>query len=139
VCVAYYTLAVFKNTSLGSIDGLRPSTPFALIGSALIVLTTIHAQDFQDIPGDLLQNRRTLPIVAPYISRLSLLCFLLLWSFIISAISAKELGEAVFLIGSGIAVGARFLFLKDVQEDRVSYFLYNVSKRSCACPIQNSS
>jgi 4-hydroxybenzoate polyprenyltransferase len=124
--MVYYMLAVFTNT-LGSIDGLRPSTPFALIGSAFIVLTTIHAQDFQDIPGDLVQNRKTLPIVAPYISRLSMLCFLLSWSFIISAISAKELGEVVFLIGSGIAVGARFIFLRDVQEDRVSYFLYNVS------------
>jgi hypothetical protein len=121
-------LAIFTNT-LGSIDGMRPSTPFALIGSALIVLTTIHAQDFQDIPGDLVHNRKTLPIVAPYISRLSMLCFLLSWSFIISAISTNELGEVVFLIGLGTAVGARFLFLKDIQEDRVSYFLYNVSDK----------
>ncbi|KAG1731565.1 UbiA prenyltransferase family [Suillus lakei] len=53
----------------------------ALCCSALVILVTIHAQDFADANGDRRSGRRTLLIVAPEGSRIYMLCVLPLLSF----------------------------------------------------------
>ncbi|PBK68618.1 hypothetical protein ARMSODRAFT_988745 [Armillaria solidipes] len=92
--------------------------------SALIVLTTIHAQDFQDVPGDRIQGRKTLPIVAPTASRICMI-LLLMWSMWLGAISQTAVAQ-VFLISAAIVVGGRFMLFRTVPADRISYILYNV-------------
>ncbi|KAK0445795.1 hypothetical protein EV421DRAFT_293005 [Armillaria borealis] len=96
----------------------------ALLRGALIVLTTIHAQDFQDVPGDRIQGRKTLPIVAPAASRISMILLLLMWSMWLGAISTAL--SRVFLVSAAIVVGGRFMLFRTVSADRLSYILYNV-------------
>ncbi|PBK87813.1 hypothetical protein ARMGADRAFT_1085142 [Armillaria gallica] len=96
----------------------------AILRGALIVLTTIHAQDFQDVPGDRMQGRKTLPIVAPTASRISMI-LLLMWSMWLGAIS-QTIVARIFLISAAIVVGGRFMLFRTVPADRLSYILYNV-------------
>ncbi|KAG7439183.1 uncharacterized protein BT62DRAFT_1081756 [Guyanagaster necrorhizus] len=95
----------------------------ALLRGALIVLTTIHAQDFQDVPGDRIQGRKTLPIVAPVGSRISMILFLLTWSMWLGALSTAL--SHIFLLSAAVIVGSRFLLFRSVPSDRLSYILYN--------------
>ncbi len=103
---------------------LGDSTSEAILRGALIVLTTIHAQDFQDVPGDRIQGRKTLPIVAPTASRISMI-FLLMWSMWLGVISQTIVAQ-IFLISGAIVVGGRFMLFRTVPADRISYVLYNV-------------
>lgn len=96
----------------------------ALLWGALIVLTTIHAQDFQDVPGDRIQGRKTLPIVAPAGSRISMILLLLMWSMWLGPISTALCRG--FLLSAAIVVGGRFMLFRTVSADRLSYILYNV-------------
>ncbi|KAK0215513.1 UbiA prenyltransferase family [Armillaria fumosa] len=96
----------------------------AIFRGALIVLTTIHAQDFQDVPGDRIQGRKTLPIVAPTASRISMI-LLLMWSMWLGAISQTAVAQG-FLILAAIVVGGRFMLFRTVHADHISYILYNV-------------
>ena len=101
---------------------LGDSITEAIFRGALIVLTTIHAQDFQDVPGDHIQGRKTLPIVAPTASRISMI-FLLMWSMWLGAQTALS---QIFLISVAAVVGGRFMLFHTVPADRLSYILYNV-------------
>ena len=94
--------------------------------STLIVFTTIHAQDFQDIVGDLLENRRTIPIVLPTLGRLSMPLTLLIWSTGLSLEYSSSFLTSFALIMTGAIVGARFWFLRNAEADRTSYVCYNV-------------
>lgn len=94
--------------------------------STLIVFTTIHAQDFQDVVGDLLENRRTIPIVLPTIGRLSMPTNLLAWSIGLSAQYSSSIITSSILVLAGAIVGWRFWYLRSAEADRMSYVLYNV-------------
>jgi len=56
----------------------RTLVSFAI--NALIILSTIHAQDFRDEVGDKLMGRQTIPIVWPEGSRVWILVMLTAWS-----------------------------------------------------------
>ncbi|KAK0496615.1 hypothetical protein EDD18DRAFT_1074126 [Armillaria luteobubalina] len=103
---------------------LGDSISEAIFRGALIVLTTIHAQDFQDVPGDRIQGRKTLPIVAPTASRISMI-LLLMWSMWLGAISQTAVAQS-YLILAAIVVGGRFMLFRTVTADHISYILYNV-------------
>ncbi len=94
----------------------------------MIILTTIHAQDFYDEIGDRLEDRQTLPIVWPEASRTIMLFMTLAWSFgLLWVISIGPLYATAFL-GLGVLVGMRFYFQRDVDSDRLSFVYYNVGK-----------
>ncbi len=108
-------------------ETLMSLTLSALIRSSFIVLTSIHAQDFQDEPGDRVQGRNTLPIVAPIYSRYTMICSLVLWSVWLDYSYAVRVIPAILLFAMGAYFGARFVIFRDVKQDRISYLLYNVS------------
>ena len=107
-----------------SLDG---SILLVITVNSLVILTTIHAQDFQDEIGDRLQSRQTLPIVWPEASRALILVMSLAWSFGLLSISAVNHLHAVAFVGLGALVGMRFYFERNVDSDKVSYVYYNVS------------
>lgn len=112
--------------SSGRANCLTLSTAAALVGNFLIIFTTIHAQDFKDIVGDKIQGRKTLPILVPTLSRLSMPCLLLSWSWAVHNMCALSGISSVVLFVTSTIVGGRFLFLRSVYDDQMSYLLYNV-------------
>lgn len=104
-------------------------TIIAQMMSGLVVLTTIHAQDFADTEGDRLQARRTLPIVFPIASRVSMVTGLPLWSFIFCSYWCPQAAYAVLLMGLGGILAFRYFVFRSIPSDRISYLLYNV--RAC--------
>ena len=94
--------------------------------NALIILTTIHAQDFYDEMGDRLQGRQTLPIIWPEESRTLILIMTVTWSFGLLSTSTVNHVYATPFFGLGALIGMRFYFQRDVDSDRVSYAYYNV-------------
>ncbi|KAE9394469.1 hypothetical protein BT96DRAFT_978499 [Gymnopus androsaceus JB14] len=110
---------------------------FAIIRSTLIILTTIHAQDFRDVEGDTLLGRTTLPIAYPVLSRISMPLILLGWSIFISFNAHLSLDSGISILGllarwALITVaawaGLRFRFLRDAKSDSKSYNMYNPVK-----------
>ena len=94
----------------------------------MIILTTIHAQDFYDEIGDRLEDRQTLPIVWPEASRTIMLFMTLAWSFGLLWVTSIGPLYATAFLGLGVLVGMRFYFQRDVDSDRLSFVYYNVGK-----------
>lgn len=100
----------------------------SLLINALVILTTMHAQDFRDLDGDKLRARKTLPIVFPLASRLSMLLNLTSWSMLLSLLyPTSEIVAMAFTLG-GLFVGYRFLAYRTKQDDTTSYTIYNVRR-----------
>ncbi|KAJ7580831.1 UbiA prenyltransferase family [Mycena floridula] len=98
----------------------------ALMLTALLIFTTIHAQDFADCEGDKQSGRRTLPIVFPEGSRVYIMLIIVAWSVTLCAIwSVGTLGSAL-IVGSGTFVGWRYFEMRAASEDEKSYLLYNL-------------
>ena len=95
--------------------------------NALIILTTIHAQDFRDVVGDRLRGRQTLPIVWPEASRMVVVFMTPAWSFGLLWVTSINHLYATAFFGLGALVGMRFYFQRDADSDRLSYDYYNVS------------
>ncbi|KAH9891043.1 UbiA prenyltransferase family-domain-containing protein [Cubamyces lactineus] len=106
----------------------------AQVLNALVILTTIQAQDFQDTEGDRATGRTTLPIVFPRSSRWAMIVLLTAWSTLLSAYWRASAVHAVLLVLSGAAVGSRFVLYQDAVPDRLSYRLYNV-RALCVAPV----
>ncbi|KAI0662475.1 UbiA prenyltransferase family-domain-containing protein [Cubamyces menziesii] len=104
----------------------------AQVLNALVILTTIQAQDFQDTEGDRATGRTTLPIVFPRSSRWAMIVLLTAWSTLLSAYWQTSAVHAALLALSGAAVGSRFVLYQDAASDRLSYRLYNVRPRRFA-------
>ncbi|KAI0336193.1 hypothetical protein GY45DRAFT_1358085 [Cubamyces sp. BRFM 1775] len=98
----------------------------AQVLNALVILTTIQAQDFQDTEGDRATGRTTLPIVFPRSSRWAMIVLLTAWSALLSAYWQASSVHAALLVMSGAAVGSRFVLYQDSASDRLSYRLYNL-------------
>lgn len=99
---------------------------FSGVVNSLIILTTIHAQDFRDEEGDRLEGRKTLPIVAPRLGRLSMPLALCLWSFALSKLFNTGLLINASVLVLGLFVGLRFYQVRTVAADQTSYTLYNI-------------
>jgi hypothetical protein len=108
-------------------DSLDTSIMVSIAVNALIILTTIHAQDFCDEIGDRHQGRQTLPIVWPEASRMIILIMTFTWSFGLLWTNAINPSYATAFFGLGGLVGMRFYFQRDVDSDSLSYAYYNVS------------
>ncbi|KIY69047.1 hypothetical protein CYLTODRAFT_436349 [Cylindrobasidium torrendii FP15055 ss-10] len=98
----------------------------AILTSVLIVFTTIQAQDFCDVEGDIDSNRSTFPIVWPEVSRLSMLFLPVFWSLLISIFSNAHIAILASLLSSAIWISCRFYFMRSVPADKESYLYYNI-------------
>lgn len=95
--------------------------------SATVFMTTIHAQDFEDVEGDLKVGRRTLPIVFPWLARYSMLIGLPAWSLVVSFLWDLGFAMSSILMTLSIFIGVRYILHSDVKSDKISYIWYNVS------------
>lgn len=95
--------------------------------NALIIFTTIYAQDFRDAEGDDVLGRLTVPLVWPEQSRIAILASLTLWSVGLSIACNVNIVVAVAFSLSGFSVGLRFYCKRSAEEDRRTYVWYNVS------------
>ncbi|KAJ6571534.1 hypothetical protein B0H19DRAFT_936851 [Mycena capillaripes] len=94
--------------------------------SALIICTTIHAQDFRDEIGDRSIGRHTIPTEMHETGRMSILIGIILWSLIIAMFFSSSNLASLLLVILGTLVGSRFYLLRTVESDRASYVVYNV-------------
>ncbi|KAJ7206140.1 UbiA prenyltransferase family [Mycena haematopus] len=98
----------------------------SLIFNALVVLTTIHSQDFSDVDGDAAFGRITLPIYAPTISRLLTPFTLIMWSVLLGRLWNLGPTSHFLLCGLGGAVGWRFFRFRTPSCDANTFVAYNV-------------
>jgi len=91
-----------------------------------IFATTIQTQDFKDCDGDRRIGRQTLPIVLPQLARYSLLPILLTWSMALSVIWDLSALVAVPFLGLALLVALRFITMRDMRSDQVSFYIYNI-------------
>ena len=102
----------------------RTAMSFAI--NALIIVSTIYAQDFRDEIGDKYMGRRTIPILWPKGSRIGILVVLAAWS--IGLAWACDLGPffSVLFCAMAMFVGIRFFRKRTAEADQRSYRYYNV-------------
>ncbi|KAG2064925.1 hypothetical protein BDR04DRAFT_1083782 [Suillus decipiens] len=119
-----YELGFLLILSRGSL--LDVTSMKALSCSALVILLTVHAQDFADVNGDRTSGRRTLPIVAPEGSRIYMLCARPLFSFALASFWSLGPFSTIFFVSMGSWVGIRYFFFRNEVCDQSSYRLYNI-------------
>ncbi|KAL2273703.1 hypothetical protein FJTKL_04157 [Diaporthe vaccinii] len=95
---------------------------------ALLILTTIHTQDFRDFEGDKARGRNTLPLaMGEGLTRVVMSSFIVFWSFACPAY--WECSVLGYLLPGliGITTACRFLLCtKDRKADRVSFNFYSM-------------
>ncbi|KAF8164744.1 UbiA prenyltransferase family [Crassisporium funariophilum] len=91
-----------------------------------ILATTIQTQDFQDVQGDKLVGRQTLPIAFPNISRYTPLISLVIWSLYLTSMWEIDIPGSVGFTCLAIIVGVRYYLWRTTKDDQFSYLLYNV-------------
>ncbi|KAG1734496.1 UbiA prenyltransferase family-domain-containing protein [Suillus lakei] len=121
--VAYELGCLFIMSGESSLDGTSTK---ALSCSALVILLTIHAQDFADVNGDRKSGRQTLPIVAPEGSRIYMLCVLPLLSSALSLCWSLGPLCSFFFVSIGSWVGLRYFLFRGEICDQSNYWLYNM-------------
>ncbi|KAJ2927761.1 hypothetical protein H1R20_g9331, partial [Candolleomyces eurysporus] len=97
-----------------------------LIVFFLILVTTIHAQDFQDIEGDRETGRNTLPMMFPVLSRVTMLLFLPLWTTLVANFCNPPIWLGTLYLALSLIVGVRFFVYRRSQDDEWTYFAYNI-------------
>ncbi|KAG1899012.1 UbiA prenyltransferase family [Suillus fuscotomentosus] len=106
-----------------TLDGMSIKEP---VCSTLVVLLTVHAQDFADVNGDRRSGRRTLPIIAPEGSRIYILCALPLFSFALASVWSLGPLSSLLFVSMGSWVGIRYYLFRDEIRDQSTYRLYNI-------------
>lgn len=91
------------------------------------IASTIQTQDFPDVVGDLKMGRYTLVIAHPKFSRFTPLMTLTPWSLYLCSIWEISFPVTIAYLLLGTSVGLRFYLRRTPAEDRLSYFMYNVS------------
>jgi UbiA prenyltransferase family len=102
--------------------------------NALIILSTIHAQDFHDEVGDKLMGRRTIPIVWPEGSRIGSLVMLVGWSIGLSWACGLAFHLSVPFCAWAVFIGLRFFRKRTAEDDQ----LLRPSTRRSRCWISVS-
>lgn len=101
----------------------------AAAASAFLILSTVHAQDFRDVEGDAKQGRKTFPILAPEVSRLSMPLVLLSSTASLFFLSESSIYAKAALAAFALITSVRFMVLRTQKQDSDSYlYYYNVSK-----------
>ena len=94
--------------------------------NTLIILTTIHSQDFRDQKGDERAGRRTIPMVWPEGSRISILVTLMAWSVGLSWACGLSYPVSMPFCALGGFIGLRFFRERTADEDKQSFHYYTV-------------
>ena len=118
---------------------LNSSIVIAHVYAALLVLTTIHAQDFEDIEGDRSRGRKTIPIVFPSASRTYMLFVLPAWSMMLSVVWGLSVGNTLALTSFGTYLGLRYVCQRHLAADRRSYLIYNVCTLPRFCSVDSDA
>ena len=116
---------------LGTTREMDTVSTVAVCISGALIFTTIQAQDFADVEGDMKMGRQTFPIYEPELSRQVTIVALILWSIFLSWFWKIGPFCSVCYMISGTIVGLRFYVLRDTRSDRSSYIIYNVSRVPC--------
>lgn len=95
----------------------------------VITATTGHIQDFEDVEGDRHVGRTTIPMILPDISRYTPLAIMVPWSFCLSSIWKVGILVQISLVGVAVVTGYRYVWWRNVEDDRRSFLLYNVGPR----------
>jgi len=66
-------------------------------------------------------------MIIPEASRVSMPVLLPLWSVIIVGLCNPPAWLGAIFIGLSVVIGFRFFMMRQVQDDKMSYILYNVS------------
>ncbi|KAF9059406.1 hypothetical protein BDP27DRAFT_505700 [Rhodocollybia butyracea] len=104
-----------------------------VIVNSMVMATTVHAQDFRDVHGDVKAGRNTFPISMPKISRYSMPISLSLWAWFFNANWHFGPGIASTFFMFSVYVGMRYIWLTSVDDDILSYRWYNVWMSVCFC------
>lgn len=94
---------------------------------AAIVFSTVQAQDMYDQKGDLLRNRRTVPLVigdGP--ARWSIAIPMVFWGFACPAFMGAPVAGHVLCGGLACLISARSLFLTSVAADKATFRIWNM-------------
>ncbi|KAJ6477561.1 hypothetical protein C8R45DRAFT_1054526 [Mycena sanguinolenta] len=91
---------IARSDAFQNSTGLEPQ-----LLNALIILTTIHAQDFRDELGDRAVGRRTIPTEMPEVGRTAILIGILAWSIVIRSLFSSSKLVSLLLIAMGTWVG----------------------------------
>ena len=103
---------LFSSLQLASRPSLDlPNGSKGGFNAALVVLETIHAQDFEDERGDRVQGRKTIPIAVPYGSRWLMAVGVTGWSVALSWFWGFKLWVSCLVVLAGVSVASRYLFL----------------------------
>lgn len=93
----------------------------------LVILSTIHAQDFRDMEGDALKGRTTVPLLMGSESaRWSLAGCLAFWSVVCPYYLGLSTYSYILPIVLGAFTGLRFVHNTDNASDKKSFHLYCV-------------
>lgn len=126
------------STSLQLDRSLRSSSTSvsAQVMIALLILTTIHAQDFRDTDGDRASGHTTFPVIHPRASRLSMLFLLPAWSLFLSTFWRLDVWTSMAVVAFGVDVGWGFYSNQSGSpaRDHSSYQKYNVRLRDFPTP-----
>lgn len=88
--------------------------------------TTYQATDFKDIEGDRILGRKTIPIVAPVLSRPTLMALICISSSCLAGVWKLRTLYALALNAYSLFVGARFVICRTVVDDMQS-LIYHMS------------
>ncbi|KAF7288868.1 S-adenosyl-L-methionine-dependent methyltransferase [Mycena indigotica] len=105
---------------------LDPRCWRAILLSGLLFATTIYAQDFRDVVGDAELRRDTIPLRFGAQARPFLMASVVLWSIALSWIWQLDTFTATAFVVLGAFAGGRFVLKTTIDDDRRSYFWYNV-------------
>jgi len=94
--------------------------------NTLIILSTIHSQDFRDQEGDERAGRRTIPMVWPEGSRVSIFVTLMAWSAGLSWACDLAYPFSMSFCALGGFIGLRFFRERTADEDKQSFHYYTV-------------
>ncbi|KAI0325840.1 hypothetical protein GY45DRAFT_183908 [Cubamyces sp. BRFM 1775] len=97
--------------------------------NALIIMSTIQAQDFKDVEGDAAIGRETLPILYPGASRVVTAALIPMWSVLVTRLWTMDKVLSVSTVLVGCAAGLSFVVGPRTRaSDERSYKLYNVRR-----------
>ncbi|KAJ7187836.1 hypothetical protein C8R46DRAFT_978664 [Mycena filopes] len=122
----YFSFELGATQIIAGSANLTSRCAAALLSSVMIILLTIHAQDFADVEGDLSSGRITLPIAYPRASRVYICAALPICSISLSLLWSPQLYVMLPLISLSFVVGGRYFCFRTAAEDSRTYILYNI-------------
>lgn len=133
VCLPALPCAHPADTCAGASRRLDATAATAVAASALVILSTIHTQDFADVAGDAELGRRTLPLRFPALARWITLAALPAWSALLARFWALGPACAAVFVCLGAATAAGFFCWRGERADRRSFGMYTVSESRILC------